>query len=269
MKNLFKKYHLKPNKRLGQNFLISRKVLRRIIQTAELSKKDAVLEIGPGFGILTQELAKKVKKVIAVEKDKKMVEILKKTLKDYKNVEIIHGDILKIQNSKFKIQNYKVIANIPYYLTSPLIRLFLEAENPPQEMVLLIQKEVAQRICSQPPKMSLLAVSVQFYSQPKIISYVSKKSFWPQPKVDSAIIRIGQIKKPKNINIKKFFQIVKAGFSSPRKQLANNLSQKLNIGREKIKKALTECGLDIKVRAQNLSVEDWIKLSSNLSFDKR
>ena len=131
-------------------------------------------------------------------------------------------------------------------------------------MVLLIQKEVAQRICAKPPKMSLLAVAVQFYSQPKIISYVSKKSFWPQPKVDSAIIKIGRIKKPKNINIEKFFQVVKAGFSSPRKQLVNNLSQKLNLDREKIKKALTECGLNTQVRAENLSIEDWINLSSSL-----
>jgi len=271
MKNLFKKYHLKPNKRLGQNFLISQKVLRRIIQTAELSKKDIVLEIGPGLGALTQELAQRAKKVIAVEKDKRMVEILKNTLKDRQNIEIIHGDILDIirdspsdtvldSRTVSEGLSLKIVANIPYYLTSPLIRLFLELKTPPQEMILLIQKEVAQRICAKPPKMSLLAVAVQFYSQPKIISYVSKKSFWPQPKVDSAIIKIGQIKKPKNINQEKFFRIVKAGFASPRKQLANNLSQKLNLAQREIKKALTQCHLDIQVRAENLSVEDWLEL---------
>ena len=271
MKNLFKKYHLKPNKRLGQNFLISQKVLRRIIQTAELSKKDIVLEIGPGLGALTQELAQRAKKVIAVEKDKRMVEILKNTLKDHQNIEIIHGDMLDIirdspsdtvldSRTVSEGLSLKIVANIPYYLTSPLIRLFLELKTPPQEMVLLIQKEVAQRICAKPPKMSLLAIAVQFYSQPKIISYVSKKSFWPQPKVDSAIIKIGQIKKPKNINQEKFFRIVKAGFASPRKQLANNLSQKLNLAQREIKKALTQCHLDIQVRAENLSVEDWLEL---------
>ena len=275
MKNLFKKYHLKPNKRLGQNFLISQKVLRRIIQTAELSKKDIVLEIGPGLGALTQELAQRAKKVIAVEKDKRMVEILKNTLKDRQNIEIIHGDILDIirdspsdtvldSRTVSEGLSLKIVANIPYYLTSPLIRLFLELKTPPQEMILLIQKEVAQRICAKPPKMSLLAVAVQFYSQPKIISYVSKKSFWPQPKVDSAIIKIGQIKKPKNINQEKFFRIAKAGFTSPRKQLINNLSQKLNLDREEIKKALTQCHLDIQVRAENLSVEDWINLSASM-----
>jgi len=262
IKQLLKKYNLRPNKRLGQNFLISQKILQRIVKAANLSKKDIVLEIGPGFGILTQELVKRAKKVIAVEKDKRMIEILKDILRDYKNVEIIHGDILKdcIRGTV----PYKIVANIPYYLTSPLIRLFLESKKPPQEMILLIQKEVAQRICARPPKMSLLAVSVQFYSTPEIISYVSKKSFWPKPKVDSAIIKISQIKKPKNINIEKFFQVIKAGFSSPRKQLVNNLSQKLNLDREKIRKALTQCRLDIQVRAENLRVEDWIKLSSKL-----
>ncbi|MBL7154939.1 MAG: ribosomal RNA small subunit methyltransferase A [Candidatus Portnoybacteria bacterium] len=261
IKNLLQQYHLRPSKRLGQNFLISQKVLQKIIQTANLSKKDIVLEIGPGLGILTQELAEEARKVIAVEKDKRMVEILKDVLRDYKNVEIIAGDILKIQG--LPLGGYKLVANIPYYLTSPLIRLFLESPKPPQEMILLIQKEVAQRICGRPPKMSLLAVAVQFYSQPKIISYVSKKSFWPQPKVDSAIIKISNIKKPKN-NIKKFFQIVKAGFSSPRKQLVNNLSQKLNLERQEIKTALVECRLDIQVRAENLSVEDWINLYASM-----
>ena len=272
---MFKKYHFQPSKRLGQHFLISQKALQKIIQTAEISKKDIVLEIGPGLGVLTQELAQRAKKVIAVEKDKRMVEILKDVLKDHRNTEIIHGDILDIirdspsdtvleSRTVSEGLSLKIVANIPYYLTSPLIRLFLELKTPPQEMVLLIQKEVAQRICAKPPKMSLLAVAVQFYSQPKIISYVSKKSFWPQPKVDSAIIKIAQIKKLENINPEKFFRIVKAGFASPRKQLINNLSQKLNLDRGKIKKALTQCHLDIQVRAENLSVEDWINLSASM-----
>jgi len=261
IRKLLQQYNLRPSKRLGQNFLIDPGVLQKIIKTADISKNDTVLEIGPGLGTLTKELAKKAKKVIAVEKDKRLVKILKEILKDYKNVEIIHDDVLKIKN--YKIKNYKIVANIPYYLTSPLIRMFLESENPPQEMILTIQKEVAQRICAS-ARMNLLAISVQFYSQPKIISYVSKTAFWPQSKVDSAIIKIENIKKPKNINVKKFFRIVKAGFSSPRKQLANNLSKILKIDREEIKKALTECRLDTQVRAENLSIDDWIKLSSKI-----
>ena len=273
IKNLLQQYNLRPSKRLGQHFLISQKVLQKIIQTANLSEKDIVLEVGPGLGILTQELAKRTKKVMAVEKDKKMVEALKEILKDYQNIDIIHEDILKSDLSSgltSNLKHYKIVANIPYYLTSPLIRLFLESSKPPQEMILLIQKEVAQRIYAKPPQMNLLAVAVQFYSQPKIISYVSKKSFWPQPKVDSAIIKITPLSLPgadwlaSNKAISKFFQIVKAGFSSPRKQLVNNLSKKLNLDRQKIKKALTQCHLDIQVRAENLSVENWRQLTREI-----
>jgi 16S rRNA (adenine1518-N6/adenine1519-N6)-dimethyltransferase len=257
IKNLLQQYNLRPNKRLGQNFLIDQSVLKKIIQTADISQNDTILEIGPGLGILTQELAKRAKRVIAIEKDKRLAEILSKELGDYNNIEIVHADILSY---KLQVTSYKIVANLPYYITSPVIRLFLESENPPQKMILLIQKEVAQRICAQPPRMNLLAISVQFYAQPKIISYVSKKSFWPQPQVDSAIIKITQIQKPKAINPERFFQVVKAGFSSPRKQLANNLSQKLNLSREQIKKALTQCGLPPQIRAENLRVEDWICL---------
>jgi len=251
---------------MGQNFLINPRILQKIIQTADL-KNDIVLEVGPGLGTLTQELAKKAKKVIAVEKDKQMAEALKEILKDFKNIEIIQEDILKIfKKQTLNLKKYKVVANIPYYLTSPLIRMLLESDNPPKEIVLMIQKEVAQRITVQPPKMNLLAVSVQFYSQPKTISYVAKESFWPEPKVDSAIIKIDNIKKTKKINQERFFKIVKAGFSSPRKQLANNLSEKLNIDKEKIKTALAECGLNPQARAENLSLENWMKLISNLIF---
>ncbi len=269
LKNLLQQYQIKPNKRLGQNFLISQKTLREIIQAANLSPKDVVLEIGPGLGILTQALAQRVKRVVAVEKDKKLGEALKEILKDYQNVEIIVADALKTENSRLNLENYKLIANLPYYITSPVIRMFLESENPPQEMTLLIQKEVAQRICAKPPKMNLLAIAVQFYSQPRIISFVSKKSFWPQPKVDSAIIKIiphsTVIASKAKQSRDKFFKVVKAGFASPRKQLINNLSHKLKLSREEIKKALTECNLDIQVRAANLSVEDWKNLTQAIN----
>jgi len=273
IKILLQKYNLRPSKRLGQNFLISQKVLGQIIQAADLSKKDVVLEIGPGLGNITQELARRAKKVIAIEKDRQLVEILKETLKDYQNIQIIHGDILKIQNDqttpslvKFKIQNYKVVANLPHYITSPTLHLFLESQNPPQEMTLLIQKEVAQRISAKPPKMSLLTVSVQLYSQPKIISYVSKKSFWPQPKVDSALIKIVPhspvILSDSEESRGRFFKIVKAGFSSPRKQLVNNLAKGLNLKKEKIKNLLKKAGLDSRIRAGELSIGDWQKLTN-------
>jgi len=263
-KEILKKYRIFPLKRLGQSFLIDKKVLKKIIEGAELSKNDTVLEVGPGIGNLTIELAKRAKKVIAIEKDKRMVEILKENLKDFRNVEIVEGDIREMIFAIVKkmTKDYKVVANIPYYLTSHLIRKFLELERKPKLIVLMVQKEVAQRICAKPPKMNLLAVSVQFYAKPEIISFVSKNCFWPRPKVDSAIIKISNIKKQKATNNEKlFFEIVRAGFSHPRKQLINNLSKKLGRKKEEIKKLLSQLGISPKKRAEELSIEDWMKLT--------
>lgn len=281
IKELLQEYQTKPIKRLGQNFLVDKKIITKITETADLKPDDTILEVGPGIGTLTQEIAKRAGKIIVVEKDPKMVEILKETLENYNNVEIIQGDILKIknlfckircatisQNEKVKSQNYKIVANLPFYLTAPVIRQFLEsAENyPPQIMVLIVQKEVAQRICAKPPKMSILAVSVQFYAEVKIISYISKKSFWPQPKVDSAIIKIipHQFYTISHLLCEQFFKIVKAGFSQPRKQLANNLSKKLKIDKIKIIEWLLKNNIQPTQRAETLTVEDWLKLTKHL-----
>ena len=267
VKGLIKKYRAPPSKKLGQNFLIDKGVVKKIIKSANLKRKDNILEIGPGLGTLTLELAKKAKKVIAIEKDPKMIEILKETLKNFKNVEIVQGDILKISNSQFLISNYKVVANLPFYLTAPVIRKFLEAKNPPKEMILMVQKEVGQRICACPPKMSILAVSVQFYAKAEIISWVSKKSSWPQPKIDSAIIKIT----PKKPTIKLglvdlFFKVVKAGFSQPRKQLINNLSKKLKMDKEKVKNWLFKNAIEPKQRAETLTVKDWLNLTKSFKI---
>jgi 16S rRNA (adenine1518-N6/adenine1519-N6)-dimethyltransferase len=270
IKNLLKRYGVAPLKRLGQNFLIDEFVLRKIIEAAHLSPKDVVLEIGSGIGTLTQELAKRVKKVIAVEKDKKMIEILKETLKDFKNAEVIQDDILKIKNLKLKIKNYRVVANLPYYIVSPVIRRFLESDRPPKEMILMVQKEVAQRICAKPPDMSILAVSVQFYAKPEILFYVSKNSFWPRPKVDGAVIKITPnsplvfstiVENTSTKNL--FFKIVRAGFSQPRKQIANNLSKVLKLDKEKIKYWLKRNNISYSQRAETLAIKDWLKLTKN------
>lgn len=265
IKKLLKRYNIRPSKKLGQNFLIDKEVLKKIIEVANLSKKDIVLEVGPGIGNLTIELAKRVKKVMAVEKDLNLVKILNSELR-IKNIKIIQGDILKIPNSIFRIQNsYKVVANIPYYLTSPLIRKLLESvEAKPQQMILMVQKEVAQRVCAKPPDMSLLAVSVQFYAKPEIVSFVSKKSFWPQPKVDSAIIKISNFKlQIANFNTNLFFKVVRAGFSHPRKQLVNNLAKELKINKKRVKNWLLKNEIKPTRRAETLGVEDWIKLIKN------
>lgn len=260
--DLLKKYDIKPSKRLGQNFLIDKNILNKIIAAADLSPEDVVLEIGPGLGVLTIELAKIAKKVIAIEKDKKMCEILQKILnaENIENVEIMNNDTL---NAKYKLPNtkYKIVANIPYYLTSPLIRKFLETSNRPAEIILMVQKEVAQRIIAKPPQMNLLAISVQFYAEPKIIAYVSKDCFYPKPKVDSAIIKIIPKSIPK-INIEKFFKLVKTGFSSKRKMLKNNLSTLLEASQINFEKI----GLNPKVRAENLSIDEWLKLFHNFGL---
>ncbi|KKS26114.1 MAG: Ribosomal RNA small subunit methyltransferase A [Parcubacteria group bacterium GW2011_GWA2_42_11] len=268
---LIKKYALSPNKLLGQNFLVDRLALAKIISAAELSKDDTVLEVGPGLGILTRELAKNAGRVVAVEKDKQLAAIMQNILQEEKinNVEIIAGDILKFSMLfNDKKNNYKFVANIPYYLTSHLIRVFLESDNPPSLMVLMLQKEVAQRICAQPPKMSLLAAATQFYADVKNIAVIPKKSFWPMPKVDSAIIKIipnnhanAQID---SNDINKFFKLLHAGFSQPRKQLANNLHQVLKTDRTEIEKILGELGFKNSVRAQELAVGDWSKLTAYL-----
>jgi len=271
LKSLLKKHYVQPSKGLGQNFLVGREIIKRVIEAADLKPADTVLEIGPGLGTLTLELAGKTKKIIAVEKDPKMVGILKETLKAFENVEIIQGDILKIENRRSKIGDYKIVANLPFFLTAPLIRKFLESKNQPKEMILLVQKEVGQRICAKPPDMNLLAVSVQIYAEAKIINYVSKKSFWPQPKVDSAIIKIVPLEMKTcdhRISLQKrnlFFKIVKAGFSQPRKQLLNNLSKKLGIEKERIKIWLSENNIQPSQRAETLTVEDWIKLTENFA----
>lgn len=252
---------IRPAKRLGQNFLVAQNIVKKFIAAAELSTEDTVVEVGAGTGTITIELAKLAKKVIAVEKDKDLIPILQDITKTCLNVEIIEGDILRY---KIPDTRYTLVGNIPYYLTAPLIRKSLETESPPTVMVLMVQKEVAQRICAKPPDMSILAVSVQVYAKPEIIAYVSRSAFWPQPKVDSAILRVSGIKY-RVLSIserKKFFGIVRAGFSSPRKQLLNNLSKKLTIGKTEAEKWLRSCGIAPERRAETLSVEEWLKLAS-------
>ena len=301
IKEILKEHGVKPTKMLGQNFLIDKLALKKIIETAQLKPRDTVLEIGPGIGTLTQAIAEKAGKVIAVEKDAMMVQILGETLKRFNNVEIIKGDILKLNladnesqsgdkpaSQMNNSQSYKIVANLPFYLTAIVIRKFLEADNPAKEMTLIVQKEVGQRICANPPRMNLLAVSVQFYAEAKIISYIAKESFWPQPKVDAVVIKIVPSSLSADIEKKKlskqFFKIVKAGFSHPRKQLLNNFLKawpelreeptaktcpvspervKLN-NKEILEKWLKENNIKPSQRAESLTVQDWINLAKTI-----
>ncbi|MEK7542451.1 MAG: 16S rRNA (adenine(1518)-N(6)/adenine(1519)-N(6))-dimethyltransferase RsmA [Patescibacteria group bacterium] len=269
VKTILAKHEIKPSKGLGQNFLVDGHVVHKLVAAAQVGLEDTVLEIGPGIGTLTQELAKVAKKVIAVEKDQKMVEILKETLAQHKNIEIIYADALK-SNYKLKTTNYKLVANLPYYITAPAIRKFLEGEEfglrrqeaRLQTMTLIVQKEVAQRICAKPPEMSILAVSVQIYATPKIISYIKGSSFWPKPKVDAAILQITPFPQPYPIDFPRFFTIVKAGFKQPRKQLVNNLSKELDLPRQKTEQWLLENNIQPTQRAETLSIQDWINLTN-------
>ena len=270
---------LKPKKRLGQVFLKNKAFLSKIIKAGGISSKDTVLEIGPGKGVLTEALLRAKAKVIAIEKDPQLVDFLKEKFKNHKNLTIIEADIRDfLKNKEFSAQysilntQYKVLGNIPYYLTSHLLQLLLELKHQPEVIVFMIQKEVAQRIVAKPPKMNLLAVSVQFYSQPEIISYVPKSAFWPQPKVDSAIIKLTPLSVivypakggADEATKQSFFKVVKAGFSHPRKLLISNLSQTFKIPKNKLQNIFQKLNLPFNIRAQNLSLENWKDLTTHL-----
>lgn len=265
---------IKPKKSLGQNFLRDTQVLERIVAAANLSAEDFVLEIGPGEGVLTQKLAKKAGRVLAIEIDQRLIESLQKRFASNQKIEIIHADILKINladlytNYQLLDTKYKVVANLPYYITSPIIRLFLEATILPAEMILMVQKEVAERIVAQPGQMSILAVAVQYYAQAELLFEVPKEAFYPVPQVDSAVIRIARIvdrKSPSKEETRHFFKIVKAGFSAKRKTLANNLANSLHLEKTAISQKLKTAGISPTARAQELSVADWQNLAAILS----
>lgn len=264
-----------PKKSLGQNFLKDEEVLNRIIESAGLTMEDNVIEIGPGQGALTELLAGKCKKVIAIELDDRLIPLLHTKFVGNKNIEIIHDDILRINlpelvTTKLKAneaKSYKVVANIPYYITAPIIRLLLETKYPPKEIFLMVQKEVAERIVAKAGGMSILAVSVQYYASAEYLFTVSKNSFDPVPKIDSAIIKITYnlpLTTDNKDEIKKFFRIVKAGFSAKRKTLANNLSNGFQMDKKEIEQKLVSLGFSVNTRAQELSVENWKKLANSL-----
>lgn len=264
IKALLNQYNLKPKKSLGQNFLINPKIYGDIINAADIKKGDKIIEIGAGIGTLTEYIAKAVGKegeVTGVEKDSQFVKILKDRFKNNQNVIIKEGDILEYTPPTKK--TYKIIGNIPYYLTSQLLRIIFEKWPVPKLIVLMVQKEVAKRIIAKPPKSNLLAVSVQYFSNPKIIQTVSKRGFWPQPGVDSAIIRLEPIihnLESREFN-KKNFKIIKAGFSEKRKQLANSLSRGLGASKEKVEQILVDSGINPSRRAETLTIPEWKKIT--------
>jgi 16S rRNA (adenine1518-N6/adenine1519-N6)-dimethyltransferase len=268
---------IKPAHNKGQNFLINEKIYDDIIKAANLRSTDIVLEIGPGLGLLTFKLTEKAKRVLAVELDAQLVNYLQMAIaaQALDNLEVYHEDILRF-NLKEHIAlktDYKIVANLPYNITSIFLRLFLSGEHKPRELVLMLQKEVAQRIVAQAPDMSLLALSVQYYADAKIVREVKAGNFWPEPKVDSALIKL--IVKPgffssqllsieQTTEEKLFFRLAKIGFSAKRKMLKNNLAGGLKIEAKKVADILEKNNFNPQVRAEDLNLEDWQKVFAAL-----
>jgi len=274
-KGLLRRFGLQARKSLGQHFLIDEEVLKLITSAAELTPTDVIMEIGPGLGVLTRELARQSGWVITVELDSRLATILEQSLAPFSNVTIINEDILRIdpaallqeQRAKFppiigSPFNYKVVANLPYYITSPVLRHFLETSLKPQIIVVMVQKEVAEAIVAKPGQMSILSISVQFYGEPAIISYVPAQCFYPAPEVDSAILKIKLYSQPpvEVTDRESFFKLVRAGFSAPRKQIGNSLAQGLGLSKAEILSLLGKASIVSQRRAETLTLGEWAKL---------
>jgi 16S rRNA (adenine1518-N6/adenine1519-N6)-dimethyltransferase len=274
-KGLMRQFGLKARKGLGQHFLIDETVLQLIVSAAGLTPDDVVVEIGPGLGVLTRELARQAGWVIAIEIDSKLAAILRQTLAPVNNVSIINNDILNIDPADLSPElaeklpaatgrpfKYKVVANLPYYITSPVLRHLLEATVRPELMVVMAQKEVAETIAARPGKMSLLSVSVQFYGEPYIVGLVPARCFYPEPEVDSAILRINVYRQPPIAaeNTPDFFRLVRAGFSAARKQIVNSLALGLGLPKAEVSPLLGAAGIAPQRRAETLTLDEWISL---------
>ncbi|MEI7792608.1 MAG: 16S rRNA (adenine(1518)-N(6)/adenine(1519)-N(6))-dimethyltransferase RsmA [Candidatus Berkelbacteria bacterium] len=255
---------------LGQNFLVNKEVLNSIVESADIDPDDLIIEVGPGLGTLTQELVAKAEKVIGIEKDEKLAGLLPGFIGNEK-LDVVIGDILDVNIPELvKDQMYKVVANIPYYITSRIIRLFLELPSQPATIVMLVQKEVAERICAKPGEMSVLALSVQVYGKPEIIEIVKKESFFPAPAVDSAILRISYIEYqyPK-IPEKDLFRTINIGFAAKRKTLVNNLQSDFHVEKIQAEAYIEEIGLKPSARAQELTLDNWAALTKVLNEHKK
>ncbi|HEV2654315.1 MAG TPA: 16S rRNA (adenine(1518)-N(6)/adenine(1519)-N(6))-dimethyltransferase RsmA [Ktedonobacteraceae bacterium] len=263
LRNLLAANKMRPLKSFGQNFLIDRSVLNTIVEAADIQPDDQVLEVGSGTGVLTRELAKQARRVVAVELERDMLALLAKTTSAYPNIELVARNLLFLNPEEvFAQEPYKLVANLPYYITAPTFRHFLESANPPRLLVVMVQQEVAQRIIAEPGDLSVLAVSIQFYGHPRIIAQVPARSFYPAPKVDSAILRVDV--KPQAPLLPEerdsFFRLVQAGFSEKRKQLHNSLTHGLHCKNEQVRVWLAAASIDASRRAETLSIEDWLRL---------
>jgi 16S rRNA (adenine1518-N6/adenine1519-N6)-dimethyltransferase len=263
LRNLLYAHGMRPNKSFGQNFLIDRSVLTKIVAAAEIEATDQVLELGAGTGVLTRELAKQARRVVAVELERDMLALLTKTTGAYANVERVARNLLYLDPAEvFGEDAYKLVANLPYYITAPTFRHFLESANPPRLLVVMVQQEVAERIVAGPGDLSLLAVSIQFYGRPTIVARVPAQAFFPAPQVDSAILRVEVNAQAPLTRAERdgFFKLVQAGFSEKRKQLHNALSAGLHRKNEDVRAWLAAAGIEGSRRAETLSIAEWLHL---------
>lgn len=259
-----KAHGLTPRKDLGQHYLIDPEAVVAVADAAKLSKTDTVVEVGAGPGILTPLLAERVGKVIAIEFDAQVLPTLRANTATLPNVEIQQSDILATDPVEFP-NDYKVVGNLPYYITSAILKHFLGTLTSPQSLTVMLQQEVAERIVAQPPKMSILALSVQLYGEPTIVRKVSKDAFWPPPKVDSAILTVTDIRKKTpmildGVSEEQFFTVVRAGFAEKRKQLHNTLARHLALSHEQALKLLQKAKIDPARRAETLTIAEWVAL---------
>ena len=276
LKQIIEEHRFKFSKSLGQNFLIDGNIVKKIVRDAGITKDDYILEVGPGIGTLTEELSLRAKKVVAVEIDKNLLPILDITLKRYENIEIFHGDILDIDIKKLIEERLeggpvKVVAILPYYVTTPIIARFLEEDLNVESLTIMVQKEVAQRMVSKEGSKvyGSLSVFVNFYSEPEILLNVPKSVFMPSPKIDSAVIRLNMKEKLPQVDKDQFFKVVKASFSKRRKTILNALSSYgFQLTKEEFKTALEKAGIDPKSRAEELNLEQFVSLSEVLPLLK-
>ena len=273
IKRLARMYEFHPSRSSGQNFLVDNRAMQTIVEAAELTASDRVLEVGAGFGSLTVQLAASAQKVWAVELDKRLITALRKLLAFYPQVELIEGDVLRLNISELVgIEDYKVVANIPYNITSLFLRNVLTLANSPQTSVFLLQKEVAERIVAEPGQMSLLSLSVQMFTEAEIVAMVPARAFWPQPEVESAVVRLKKRSKEdiaaiwgSEDVIQQAFRLMRIGFAAKRKILKNNLRSGLRCSPELLDQVFQTLHLSPTVRAQELTIESWLDLTRQFS----